>query len=477
RRVCSWVSCWRRGDVVLAGLILLRIPAALSSSDASCPYSDVVVKMSSVDMGLRHRSAVRGEPGCPRGGAALALTRLLLSQGRETRRVARSLNLGVSRGAGSRMRRLEQLSPQPEALHPPRVPPRPSPWRHPAACSVRPAAWACPRDGPRSRFLGSSALCRVRPACRETPCSPSRERTARPPRWSEAAWTRRRVPAFRFVGGGLGSEIVAPGVVFSFLSPAVQLPQQQHHSPPPHAACLTAASCRASDRVSGDRSPSVVNSPKNHVLRWHERSVDVRGLCPVRVGSPVSLTSRFVLQSGQFSEDMIPTVGFNMRKVTKGNVTIKIWDIGGQPRFRSMWERYCRGVNAIVYMIDAADREKIEASRNELHNLLDKPQLQGIPVLVLGNKRDLPNALDEKQLIEKMNLSAIQDREICCYSISCKEKDNIGKKWLLGKRWPPRAGRLRFAPRPASVVPFAMPPPPLQGPAWAPCLLAAKKAP
>ena len=27
------------------------------------------------------------------------------------------------------------------------------------------------------------------------------------------------------------------------------------------------------------------------------------------------------------------------------------------------------------------------------------------------------------------NLSAIQDREICCYSISCKEKENIGK-WL-----------------------------------------------
>lgn len=48
---------------------------------------------------------------------------------------------------------------------------------------------------------------------------------------------------------------------------------------------------------------------------------------------------------------MIPTVGFNMRKVTKNNVTIKIWDIGGQPRFRSMWERYCRGVNAIVYVL------------------------------------------------------------------------------------------------------------------------------
>ncbi|VDO68157.1 unnamed protein product [Heligmosomoides polygyrus] len=132
--------------------------------------------------------------------------------------------------------------------------------------------------------------------------------------------------------------------------------------------------------------------------------------------------------SGQFTEDMIPTVGFNMRKITKGNVTIKLWDIGGQPRFRSMWERYCRGVNAIVFMVDAADEDKLEASRNELMQLLDKAQLDAIPVLVLGNKKDLPGALDERQLIERMNLSAIQNREICCYSISCKEKENIELK-------------------------------------------------
>lgn len=35
----------------------------------------------------------------------------------------------------------------------------------------------------------------------------------------------------------------------------------------------------------------------------------------------------------------------------QGNCAIslsQLWDIGGQPRFRSMWERYCRGVSAIV---------------------------------------------------------------------------------------------------------------------------------
>ena len=31
-----------------------------------------------------------------------------------------------------------------------------------------------------------------------------------------------------------------------------------------------------------------------------------------------------LIASGQYSEDMIPTVGFNMRKITKGNVTIRV---------------------------------------------------------------------------------------------------------------------------------------------------------
>ena len=31
-----------------------------------------------------------------------------------------------------------------------------------------------------------------------------------------------------------------------------------------------------------------------------------------------------LIATGQFAEDMIPTVGFNVRKVTKGSVTIKV---------------------------------------------------------------------------------------------------------------------------------------------------------
>lgn len=47
-------------------------------------------------------------------------------------------------------------------------------------------------------------------------------------------------------------------------------------------------------------------------------------------------------------------------------------------------------------MVDAADHEKVEASRNELHNLLDKPQLQGIPV----SRPTLRNCYEHMQMRE-----------------------------------------------------------------------------
>jgi len=140
-----------------------------------------------------------------------------------------------------------------------------------------------------------------------------------------------------------------------------------------------------------------------------------------------------VIATGQFNEDMIPTVGFNMKKVTKGNVSIKLWDIGGQPRFRSMWERYCRGVNAIVFVVDAADSDKFEGAKKELQDLVSKPQLAAIPLLVLGNKNDLAESVSAEELIKIMGLEDIANREVCCYSISAKNNVNIDKvlEWLI----------------------------------------------
>ncbi|KAG9247922.1 P-loop containing nucleoside triphosphate hydrolase protein [Calycina marina] len=142
-----------------------------------------------------------------------------------------------------------------------------------------------------------------------------------------------------------------------------------------------------------------------------------------------------VLAGGEFTLDSIPTVGYNMKRVQKGHVTLKCWDLGGQPRFRTMWERYCRGVNAIVFIVDSADRDALPVAKDELHLLLDKPILEGIPLLVLGNKSDIEAKLSVDEIIEALDLKSISHREVSCYGISAKEETNLDAvlQWLVAK--------------------------------------------
>lgn len=127
-----------------------------------------------------------------------------------------------------------------------------------------------------------------------------------------------------------------------------------------------------------------------------------------------------------------------MKRVQRGHVTLKCWDIGGQPRFRSMWERYCRGVNAIVFIVDIADVALIPQAKDELHALMGHPSLGGIPLLVLGNKSDLPQKLSVDELIDELDLKVIQGREVCCYGISAKEETNLDAVVQFLVKW---AGR------------------------------------
>mmetsp|Transcript_5966 Transcript_5966/g.15585 ORF Transcript_5966/g.15585 Transcript_5966/m.15585 type:complete len:187 (-) Transcript_5966:271-831(-) len=141
-----------------------------------------------------------------------------------------------------------------------------------------------------------------------------------------------------------------------------------------------------------------------------------------------------LISSGRFEEDRIPTVGFNMRQFKSGGVTLKVWDLGGQARFRRMWERYCRGVDCVVYVVDAADEARFETARVELHDVMSRPALEGIPVLVLANKSDLEGAVTEvEEIVEIFALRNLKNREVACYSISAKNSVNIDTtlKWMI----------------------------------------------
>jgi len=139
-----------------------------------------------------------------------------------------------------------------------------------------------------------------------------------------------------------------------------------------------------------------------------------------------------VIGSGQWSEDVVPTVGFNVRNVRKGNITLKIWDIAGQPKFRSTWERYCSGVDVVIFIIDSHDKEKFDTARFELHQLLSHQTLAGVPLLVLGNKSDLEDHATVGELIDALELDKIRNRAVSCYSCSMKSQHNLDivLQWL-----------------------------------------------
>ena len=61
--------------------------------------------------------------------------------------------------------------------------------------------------------------------------------------------------------------------------------------------------------------------------------------------------------------------------------------------------------------------------------------MEGIPLLVLGNKSDLPDHLTVDELIEALNLKAVTHREVSCYGISAKEETNLDAvlQWLISR--------------------------------------------
>ena len=107
----------------------------------------------------------------------------------------------------------------------------------------------------------------------------------------------------------------------------------------------------------------------------------------------------------------IPTIGFNVDTIEYKNLTMTMWDLGGQDKIRRLWPHYYEGNDALIYVVDSADPERIDESAEELHRLLSDDNLNRIPLLVLANKQDLPGSFSATDICEKLHLDKTAGRD------------------------------------------------------------------
>mmetsp|Transcript_21974 Transcript_21974/g.77062 ORF Transcript_21974/g.77062 Transcript_21974/m.77062 type:complete len:184 (-) Transcript_21974:599-1150(-) len=143
-------------------------------------------------------------------------------------------------------------------------------------------------------------------------------------------------------------------------------------------------------------------------------------------------TLLYNLKLGEVVHTM-PTIGFNCEAVSYKNVNFTAWDIGGQDKLRRLWRYYYEATDALVWIVDSADEERLEEAREELHKLLAAEELRDAKLLVCANKQDLPHALSPAAVADKMGLHSIRGRDWFVQGCTATRGDGLyeGLDWVV----------------------------------------------
>ena len=104
-----------------------------------------------------------------------------------------------------------------------------------------------------------------------------------------------------------------------------------------------------------------------------------------------------VLKTGKVTQ-LDPTKHAQSEQLQIGKVNMNAFDLGGHSAMRKVWRDYYPKIDAIVYLIDAADPSRFEESKKEFDNIVNTNELGNIPILILGNKIDKNGAVSEDEL-------------------------------------------------------------------------------
>ncbi|CAB3247217.1 unnamed protein product [Arctia plantaginis] len=181
--------------------------------------------------------------------------------------------------------------------------------------------------------------------------------------------------------------------------------------------------------------------------------------------------------AGEKDDKVLPTVGFKAVNLVHKDTPVTIYDLGGGPHFRQIWSQYYSEVHGVIFVIDSSDFSRLDECRAVLEEVLSHDKISecvpqtteaplsktkidtrwlargGVraclgrgtstsrpssltwqksreaarsawtclialnrrskPILVLANKQDKTGALDDIDVVEKLNIEPLVNKYRC----------------------------------------------------------------
>jgi ADP-ribosylation factor-like protein 2 len=144
---------------------------------------------------------------------------------------------------------------------------------------------------------------------------------------------------------------------------------------------------------------------------------------------------------GESIDQIEPTLGFNIQTLCYSLLgddkaggycstlyQLNFWDVGGQKSIRAYWRNYFEQTDGLIWVVDSADRMRLDLCRNELAQLLSQERLAGASLLILANKQDVPGALTVTEIAQVLQLDCAdryQNRHWSIHACSAVTGDGL----------------------------------------------------
>ncbi|MBY9012414.1 MAG: GTP-binding protein [Candidatus Lokiarchaeota archaeon] len=121
-------------------------------------------------------------------------------------------------------------------------------------------------------------------------------------------------------------------------------------------------------------------------------------ICFIGEGGVGKTSLLSLLQGRDVPYERIPTVGLEVEDSALNGNNCSIWDLGGQKRFKFMWQDFLRGAGLAVIVCDSTEKN-VEKTK-EIYDRFERSL--GTKIIAIANKQDLPGAMSAQEIQKKL---------------------------------------------------------------------------